>query len=48
MKIEFVDKNACTVVIRVNSGKEADIVMALLSKIPDSEFIRRPTFSSGV
>ena len=41
MMIKFVSKNGITVIIRIE-GLEADILMAMFDKIPDSEFISRP------
>mgnify|MGYP001564065615 CR=1 FL=1 len=40
--ISFTDKNARDVTIANLTQKNFEIVMALLSKLPDSEFIIRP------
>lgn len=46
MIITFMSKNAVRVTFRVNE-QEAEILMALFSKIPDSEFISRPVLEQS-
>ncbi len=41
MIVKFVSKNGITVIIPID-GQEADVLMSLLNKLPDSEFISRP------
>lgn len=48
MKIKFVSKNAITIVIKVGDGdydedvQATDILLAILSKVPESEFLELP------
>lgn len=43
MIITFVDKNGRTVRVQANSEEQAHILLALLRKLPDSEFIISPS-----
>ncbi len=44
MTIEFVDKNGRMITISCSDteGRAGEIVLAMLSKLPNSEFIMRP------
>ncbi len=48
MKIKFVNKNAITVVVKASDGGDeedpqaTEILLTLLSKVPESEFINLP------
>ncbi len=42
MEISFTDKNGRVVTFRVDDEEQAEIVLHLLTLVPDSEFIIKP------